>query len=79
MRYTIAADHEGALRSHSTRGSRKVPIRVPAGQSHAVADSAMVTMCARSISSLVSFPDLDWEMGSMLSRCNACRRQVAVA
>jgi hypothetical protein len=78
LRYTVAADHEGAQRHNSTRGNQMPPERVPAGQSHAVANGAIVTMCERSVMSLVSFPELDWKMGSRLSRCNACQRQVAL-
>jgi hypothetical protein len=79
VQYTVASERAGELRSKSTRATARVPRRVPAGTSHALAPDATTTVCGLPATTLELFPDLVWADGSFLARCHDCRRLMSAA
>lgn len=74
--FTVAAERAGELRSRSIRPAARIPKRVPAGTSHAVAPGADTTACGLAIAGLELFPDIIFLNASFLARCYDCQKIV---
>jgi hypothetical protein len=79
VQYIVASERAGELRSKSIRAAAQLPIRVPAGTSHALAPDAITTLCGRPAASLELFPDVVFVNGSFLARCRDCQRLTQAA
>ena len=77
--HTVAAEQARESRGNSIRAAARVPQRVPAGTSHAVAPGSNITACGLGVTSLELFPDITFVNGSLLTRCRDCQHVVKPA